>query len=173
MAVRCCRCREGRSQLQLQELPQINTLITPRTDHQHEHATSNNTRNTSSNSSLETRQQRAIKTGAACNIIESNLRQRSDSSPIPPPCTPLPAAAAQCQRRFPQLSVGINITIDCHCLPQNVHTCCLSLQLALPTPLPYPPQQVRGYFVGLCEANGSRLVPPSPQLISCSSSSST
>lgn len=38
---------------------------------------------------LETRQQRAIKTGAACNIIESNLRQEVPSSisrslPIPP-----------------------------------------------------------------------------------------
>lgn len=43
---------------------------------------------------LETRQQRAIKTGAACNIIESNLRQEvpypalhlslSLSRPIPP-----------------------------------------------------------------------------------------
>lgn len=48
---------------------QISTLIS-RTDHQHEHASETS----NVQQAAETRQQRAIKTGAACNIIESNLR---------------------------------------------------------------------------------------------------
>lgn len=65
---------------------------------------------------LETRQQRAIKTGAACNIIESNLRQE-----VPYPALHLSLSTVPAP--FPQLrpSVGINITIDCHCLPPT-HT---------------------------------------------------